>query len=57
MTRTYHFVPWLYLDDWLRLGWLPVADLGPTHGEWSCLCQWLCDCPMVHPFYDAPRGL
>jgi hypothetical protein len=32
------------LSDALRAGWLVVADLGPVHGEYSVLCEWLCDC-------------
>ena len=47
--RLFHYVPWLRLNDWLQLGWLPVADLGPTHGEWSVLCEWLCNCPPIVP--------
>jgi len=30
--------------DYLDLGWLFVADLGPTHGAWSVLAIWLCEC-------------
>jgi hypothetical protein len=31
-----------YRDLLWRLcqGWVPVADLGDTHGRWSVLCQW-----------------
>ena len=36
---TYDRVP-----DWLNLGWLVIADLGPTHGEWSLMMGWLCEC-------------
>jgi len=31
-------------EDYLRMGWLFVADLGPTHGAWSVLAVWLCEC-------------
>lgn len=44
MTRIFRYVAWQQFDDYLRLGWLPVADLGSPHNEWSVLCQWLCRC-------------
>lgn len=47
--RTFRYVSWNDLEDYLRLGWLPAADLGPTHGEWSTLCEWLCQCEQVTP--------
>jgi hypothetical protein len=43
---TYHYVRWPEVEAWLRLGWMPAADLGPTHGEWSTLLYWACDCPV-----------
>lgn len=42
-TGTFRYVSWDRLDDYLRMGWWPVADLGLTHGQWSVLC-WHCDC-------------
>jgi len=47
MTRIFRFVTWPVLEDFLLLGWMVVADLGPTHGEWSCLCEWRCDCRVI----------
>lgn len=42
------------VTDWLRLGWIARPALtGTTHGEWSVLMQWLCNCPMVKPRRDA----
>jgi hypothetical protein len=36
--------------DYIALGWLCVAELGPTHGTWSVLAVWLCECrPAVLP--------
>ena len=32
------------LQDYLALGWMPVAELGPVHGFWSVLAVWLCEC-------------
>jgi hypothetical protein len=52
MIRTFRYVLWHRLPDYLALGWLPVADLGPTHGEWSTLCEWLCACRCVEPHND-----
>jgi hypothetical protein len=50
--RIFHYATWSQLDDYLRLGWLPVADLGQPHGQWATLCEWLCDCPALCP--DPP---
>jgi hypothetical protein len=47
--RTFRYVPWDRLPDYLALGWIPVADLGPTHGRWSILCEWLCACECIEP--------
>jgi hypothetical protein len=38
--RTFRYVRWDCLPDYLALGWLPVADLGPIHGRWSILSRW-----------------
>lgn len=45
MTRTglFRYVPWHHVDEYHRLGWMVVADLGPVHGHWSVL-MWRCDC-------------
>lgn len=42
----FRYVSWARLDEFHRLGWMAVADLGMTHGSWSVLC-WRCDCPEV----------
>lgn len=31
-------------EDYLRMGWLIVDELGPTHGCYSALAVWLCEC-------------
>ncbi len=49
MTRTFRYVALDRIPDYLNLGWLWVADLGPVHGEWSALCEWRCGCRMVDP--------
>lgn len=45
MNKTFRYVAHGRAVDMARLGWLPVADLGPVHGEWSILMEWLCNCP------------
>lgn len=34
---------------YFQVGWMFAADLGPTHGEWSCLLVWPCQCRCVEP--------
>lgn len=45
LSGIYRYVRHSDLLQFLALGWTPVADLGPTHGEWSSL-MWFCcgDC-------------
>ena len=33
-----------HIEDYQLMGWVVVADLGPTHGAWSVLAVWLCEC-------------
>jgi hypothetical protein len=42
-------VPWHRLTDYLRLGWLPVADLGAYHGQNGVFCEWKCNCRWIDP--------
>lgn len=49
MTRTYRYIPIEAASDWLEVGWLIVADLGPYHGQFSLLGEWKCKCPVVEP--------
>lgn len=44
-TGVYRYVPHSHLLRRLAQGWQWAADLGQTHGEWSCL-MWFCcgDC-------------
>lgn len=46
MTRTgnFRYVRHDKVDAMHRIGWMVVAHLGPTHGQWSVL-MWRCDCP------------
>ena len=37
------------VSEYLNLGWIVCADLGPVHGQWSVLMRWLCECPYVEP--------
>ena len=43
------YVPHACVEDYLRLGWMFVASLGPTHGEWSILMGWPCQCEVAEP--------
>lgn len=50
MIRTFRIIRHEYLADAILLGWMPAAALvGTCHGEYSCLCEWLCDCPPPVP--------
>jgi hypothetical protein len=50
MIRTFHYVRHSELADWLRCGWLAHDSLNDTHhGQYSSLCEWICDCEMVRP--------
>lgn len=40
----YCYARWDRLADYLALGWVIVAELGPTHGCYSVLAVWLCEC-------------
>jgi hypothetical protein len=44
MTRTFRYVRHERILDYLNLGWMVVADLGPTHGEWSVFMEFRCVC-------------
>jgi hypothetical protein len=50
MTRTglFRFVPYSRIAEFMSRGWMPVADLGRTHGQWSVLC-WHCECGEIQP--------
>lgn len=45
----YRYVPHGRVRAYEALGWLWAADLGPIHGEWSCLMWWPCQCKCVEP--------
>lgn len=40
-TGKYKYVRYKDYDTYIRAGWLPIADLGLPHGEYSLL-MWLC---------------
>lgn len=44
MTRTFRYVMWELVEDYLCLGWMVMADLGPIHGQYSTLMEWRCAC-------------
>ena len=48
--RTFHLVRIPDVHLWLLCGWIAHPSLeGTGHGEWSVLCEWLCDCKMARP--------
>lgn len=47
-TGTFRYARFQDLEKFLQAGWMVVADLGPTHGQWSCLI-WRCDCKEIKP--------
>lgn len=48
--RIFRYVRISRASDYILLGWMFAAELGPTHGEWSVLLEWRCDCqPIVEP--------
>jgi hypothetical protein len=42
-TGLFRYCRWQDLPARERAGWMFVADLGATHGVWSCLI-WHCEC-------------
>jgi hypothetical protein len=49
-TKLFHFVRLPDVPDWLRCGWIAYPSLqGCGHGEWSALCEWLCECRAPFP--------
>lgn len=42
--RLFRYCRHEHVEAALRLGWIVSADLGPTHGRWSVLCEYLCNC-------------
>lgn len=49
MTRLLRYVVHARIADYLALGWMVVADLGPMHGAYSVLMAWPCDCAAPEP--------
>lgn len=47
-TGLFRFIPHTRLSDALAHGWMPLRDLGPTHGQWAVLC-WHCECGEYQP--------
>jgi hypothetical protein len=45
----FRYVPIDLLREYVEIGWLPVADLGPPHSHYSLLAAWLCKCPASVP--------
>lgn len=52
-TGLFRYVRHERIWDMMREGWMVVADLGATHGQWSVL-MWRCDCPGAEGALGAP---
>ena len=39
------YIPFVYADAAVKLGWHIVGPLPFPHGAYSMLGEWLCDCP------------
>lgn len=46
---TFRYVLHERVRDFIMLGWLECADLGPPHNEYSVLMCWPCQCKYVEP--------
>ena len=44
MTRLFRYVVWSDVERRLREGWFLSSDLGPSHGCYSVLMEFLCCC-------------
>lgn len=42
--RVFRYVLWRDAPRRLAQGWCFAADLGPTHGTYSVLMEWICSC-------------
>jgi hypothetical protein len=56
LIRHYHFVAYNRIDDFERLGWYVVAGLPASHGNWSVLMLWPCNCPLAVPATGKPAS-
>lgn len=47
--RFFRYVLHERIADYLQLGWMLCAPLGPPHDEYAVLMCWLCNCGCVEP--------
>jgi len=49
--RTWHvrYVRHHLVMDYLLLGWMVAADMGPHGGQYCVIMSWLCQCKIVEP--------
>lgn len=48
--RTFHYVAYARVEDFLRCGWVVMIPNGPTyHNYYGVPMEWLCDCKMARP--------
>ena len=48
--RTFHYVSYDRVMDWLRCGWVVMIPNAPTHHNYYGIpMEWLCECKMPRP--------
>jgi hypothetical protein len=52
-TGNFRYVAYHLVDDYHRKGWMVVAHLGATHGQYAVL-MWKCDCEDGHDDVESP---
>ena len=52
MTRTYRYVPYDHIPDYLNLGWMVVNCRPHLHmDQYRVILCWPCECQLVEPNY------
>lgn len=46
----FRFVPYALIDAYLKLGWTGGQPAPGSHGVWSVVMKWLCDCEAKEPY-------
>ena len=54
--RTFRYVLHERREDYERLGWMVVADLGDYHGQFSVLAEFICSCGRACVEPQSARG-
>lgn len=54
--RIFRYVPHRLRADYEALGWVYSADLGHTHGQYSCLMEFVGEGPPIEPSPISTNG-